>query len=1252
MFKRLKRALTRQQAASGLARPAGRQLGRGASGGTASGAPAVAPAQAGGGAELRNPVHAPGSSEDEYSDDDDRDADGTGGAGAAAAAAGRAGAAEEAEYGGEGEEYSYSDDNELHSSDEEYNIYGEDAPDVQELLRSHGMTLDQLGQGQGGPRPPPGEAPRQKQKQKQKQRRQQQQQQQRRRRHPDDAEGGSSDDEYTGTAESEYTEDETGESEGGAGGSPQSDDDGEDKWGAAVYGAGGAGSSGADRAERARLHGGIAAGGGSDFHRFHVSLSRDPERGLGLQLGCQREEPFFVWVDSVIEGSPADDLMMLKHGDVLVDVNGHDISGQHINDCVHHLKETDLRLVFLRPTAELAKVTAASKRRQRLANLRRAQRGKAAPPHPGALSDIPESGTEFSESETATGTDGGGGGGGGSGGGSGGGGGGGDSGGDGGDDGDVLLNAEAQAEADAETKAQQGGGEEEDEKKAAAEGAATTAASAAAAVGGGDDAARAPEAAAGASEGGAPASVSFAAGTPKPGDQPPHQRAGLQALLHLAKEDPGARQAITQLLSAAKQSRAAADSAAGGSPVPLPRADGSHLGSTARGGGPRGWQSPASQAPPHSPSRFLRRGQGHPHRHQHCRLGSPSRYGARRASPAAGRSSSSSSRGGNHRPGLATKQQQQQQQQQQSPYTVQRIPYNSRPRIDGYFQTVLGAEVGRTATRELGNSSARWAQFMARQETASPSRAREASRALAAQLAVALGGRAGGEAMAAGGLLAPAGAAAAAAAAAVDAEEAVAAAAAARAQAQAEAAAARIQKLEALVSNTAAQGKVAEERMRQLERQVMRRRASNAGGSPAAVAAAAAAALSSTLPSSPAPALALAPALAMTAPVAAAAGVVKDVAAIGVSTEMTPSSAGAAEKRRPSRQGGGAAMESPASSKGRPDRKLSSAAPKLAGRRWSRLSENQPAQFYAVNLDSPSIAPQLQERASALAAARKASSVAVSAAAAAGPTPGGLGSVRRVSGASSVGARSDLSRHSFASVQSDDSAAAAAAVVAAAAAAAGLPPPSGNDDSGGGGSSSAGGEGAARQRVTPGGVHRRVASRGHSELGLWTVKVVVEKMRGFEAFGLSMPYVEVSVAGETKRAISLIPPTTSVALRASHSNARRGAAVSLSGTEDRSFNQEFRFTVLDATRALVISVKDLQKNGGSSAKGLIADSKVPLSSCTPNELKRGYFRTYFPGKGGKPAGEVLLSVLLIRPDSADPHQAAPVLGTNGFRPTV
>ena len=199
-----------------------------------------------------------------------------------------------------------------------------------------------------------------------------------------------------------------------------------------------------------------------------------------------------------------------------------------------------------------------------------------------------------------------------------------------------------------------------------------------------------------------------------------------------------------------------------------------------------------------------------------------------------------------------------------------------------------------------------------------------------------------------------------------------------------------------------------------------------------------------------------------------------------------------------------------------------------------------------------------------------------------------------------------------------------------------LPPPSGHDDGGGdGGSSSAGGEGAARQRVTPDGVHhRRVASRGHSQLGLWTVKVVVEKMRGFEAFGLSMPYVEVSVAGETKCAISLIPPTTSAALRASHSNARRGAAVSLSGTEDRAFNQEFRFTVLDATRALVISVKDLQKSGGSSGKGLVADSKVPLSSCTPNELKRGYFRTYFPGKGGKPAGEVLLSVLLIRPVAA------------------
>ena len=150
--------------------------------------------------------------------------------------------------------------------------------------------------------------------------------------------------------------------------------------------------------------------------------------------------------------------------------------------------------------------------------------------------------------------------------------------------------------------------------------------------------------------------------------------------------------------------------------------------------------------------------------------------------------------------------------------------------------------------------------------------------------------------------------------------------------------------------------------------------------------------------------------------------------------------------------------------------------------------------------------------------------------------------------------------------------------------------------------------------------HDAIAQADH------TVRVVIEKMRGFNV-AQKMLYAEVAVAGETKRAVSLMPPSTSEALRALQPSARRGAAVAFASTHEFShaFNQEFHFTVRDAAqRQLMITVKDLEKSHNT----IISDSKVPLASCEPGLPKRGWFRTYFP-KGGAPAGELLLSVTLL-----------------------
>ena len=234
-------------------------------------------------------------------------------------------------------QYNFSDDNEVDSGDEdddedEYNIYGDDgsAPDANALLRLHSM----LGEGGSMPRIPEGET------------------------FDEDHSGQESDEAFDQTpTPSDEEESET-----------ESSEDGDENDFNAMYN-----GAGVHKNLRGQLHAAIRVGGADEFHRFEVALERHAERGLGLELGCQQEPPHHVWVDGVVPGSPAAEVGLLKHGDVLFAINGEEITGTHIKDCIHFLRAAKLNLVFLRPKPRLA--TARSRRLQRLAALRDMQEG-------------------------------------------------------------------------------------------------------------------------------------------------------------------------------------------------------------------------------------------------------------------------------------------------------------------------------------------------------------------------------------------------------------------------------------------------------------------------------------------------------------------------------------------------------------------------------------------------------------------------------------------------------------------------------------------------------------------------------------------------------------------------------------------------------------------------------------------------------------------------------------------------------------
>ena len=260
MLKRLKRALTRQQDAPARKvsmRPVPRSAGpsapaRAAAGGLAQARHATALAP--------QPPPTAGDAEDETKSPIPNPVAGRSSANTAQSTASAYPSAQ----------YSFSDDNEVDSGDEdededEYNIYGDDgsAPDADALLRLHSM----LGEGGSMPQIPEGEA------------------------FDEDRDGEESDEAFDDETPTPSDEEES---------ETESSEDGDENDFNAMYN-----GAGVHQGLRGQLHAAIRVGGADEFHRFEVALERHAERGLGLELGCQQEPPHHVWVDGVVPGSPA-----------------------------------------------------------------------------------------------------------------------------------------------------------------------------------------------------------------------------------------------------------------------------------------------------------------------------------------------------------------------------------------------------------------------------------------------------------------------------------------------------------------------------------------------------------------------------------------------------------------------------------------------------------------------------------------------------------------------------------------------------------------------------------------------------------------------------------------------------------------------------------------------------------------------------------------------------------------------------------
>ena len=160
----------------------------------------------------------------------------------------------------------------------------------------------------------------------------------------------------------------------------------------------------------------------------------------------------------------------------------------------------------------------------------------------------------------------------------------------------------------------------------------------------------------------------------------------------------------------------------------------------------------------------------------------------------------------------------------------------------------------------------------------------------------------------------------------------------------------------------------------------------------------------------------------------------------------------------------------------------------------------------------------------------------------------------------------------------------------------------------------------------------RRRSPGHSfdELGLPSLQIVIEKVRGFD--NLQSPFVEISLDSQVRQVSSLVPPEMQGMGAAENYawGARRTAAIAGSSEQQGEvvFNHTVTtFTVMSMFSSLVIGVKDVRK-----PRSTIAESKVPLQTCEASARKRGWFRTYH--RNGTEAGEVLLSVLLREPRSS------------------